>query len=67
MPDDLRLQIEPIHQAVAAMGWLILMVEGAEADDDNRHPRGRSNPAECKRLFPTGDKDPRSWSMPTSP
>ncbi|MYN07293.1 DNA polymerase I [Pseudoduganella aquatica] len=33
MPDDLRLQIEPIHEAVRAMGWPILMVEGVEADD----------------------------------
>ena len=33
MPDDLRLQIEPIHEAVKHMGWPILMVEGVEADD----------------------------------
>ncbi|WP_076592480.1 DNA polymerase I [Herminiimonas arsenitoxidans] len=33
MPDDLVKQIEPIHEAVRAMGWPILMVEGIEADD----------------------------------
>src|SRR5450830_1531211 len=33
MPDDLRLQVEPIHEVVKAMGWPILMVEGVEADD----------------------------------
>ena len=33
MPADLSLQIEPIHEAVRAMGWPILMVEGVEADD----------------------------------
>jgi DNA polymerase-1 len=33
MPEDLSLQIEPIHEAVRAMGWPILMVEGIEADD----------------------------------
>src|SRR5438034_2832111 len=33
MPDDLRLQIEPIHEAVRIMGWPILMVDGVEADD----------------------------------
>ncbi|MEO6353900.1 MAG: DNA polymerase I [Burkholderiaceae bacterium] len=33
MPDDLARQIEPIHQAVRAMGWPILMIEGIEADD----------------------------------
>jgi DNA polymerase-1 len=33
MPDDLRQQIEPINEAVRAMGWPILTVEGVEADD----------------------------------
>jgi DNA polymerase-1 len=33
MPEDLARQIEPIHEAVRAMGWPILMVEGIEADD----------------------------------
>ena len=33
MPADLSLQIEPIHEAVKAMGWPILMVEGVEADE----------------------------------
>lgn len=33
MPEDLVRQIEPIHEAVRAMGWPILMIEGIEADD----------------------------------
>jgi DNA polymerase I len=33
MPDDLRLQIEPIHEVVKLMGWPILEVPGIEADD----------------------------------
>ena len=33
MPEDLAKQIEPIHEAVRALGWPILMVEGIEADD----------------------------------
>jgi len=33
MPEDLALQVEPIHEAVRYMGWPILMVEGVEADD----------------------------------
>ncbi|MBI5431069.1 MAG: DNA polymerase I [Nitrosomonadales bacterium] len=33
MPDDLRAQIEPLHRAIAASGWNILMVDGVEADD----------------------------------
>src|SRR5450759_3974564 len=33
MPDDLRLQIEPIHEVVRLMGWKVLAVPGVEADD----------------------------------
>src|SRR5690554_2696193 len=33
MPDDLRPQVEPIHQIVQAMGLQLLVVEGVEADD----------------------------------
>jgi DNA polymerase I len=33
MPDDLRTQIEPIHQMVRLLGWTVLDVPGVEADD----------------------------------
>jgi DNA polymerase-1 len=33
MPDDLRSQIEPIHELVRLMGWTVLDVPGVEADD----------------------------------
>ncbi len=33
MPDDLRAQIEPIHEVVHLMGWKVLAVPGVEADD----------------------------------
>jgi DNA polymerase I len=33
MPDDLRAQIEPMHAAIRAAGWPLLMVDGVEADD----------------------------------
>ncbi len=33
MPDDLRSQIEPIHEVVRLMGWQVLDVPGVEADD----------------------------------
>jgi DNA polymerase I len=33
MPDDLRSQIEPIHEVVRLMGWNVLAVPGVEADD----------------------------------
>ncbi|MFT4194915.1 DNA polymerase I, partial [Ottowia sp.] len=33
MPEDLRSQIEPIHEAVRLLGWTVLCVPGVEADD----------------------------------
>ena len=33
MPEDLASQIEPLKQAVAALGWPVLTVPGVEADD----------------------------------
>jgi DNA polymerase-1 len=33
MPDDLRSQIEPVHEVVRLMGWKVLDVPGVEADD----------------------------------
>lgn len=33
MPDDLRSQVEPIHQVVRMLGWPVLCVSGVEADD----------------------------------
>lgn len=33
MPDELRSQIEPIHDAIRAMGIPLLRVDGVEADD----------------------------------
>ncbi|MEO5660764.1 MAG: DNA polymerase I, partial [Polaromonas sp.] len=33
MPDDLRSQVEPIHEVVQLLGWKVLAVPGVEADD----------------------------------
>ena len=33
MPEDLRRQIEPIHEAVRLLGWTVLSVPEVEADD----------------------------------
>jgi DNA polymerase-1 len=57
MPDDLRLQIEPIHQAVKAMGWPILMVEGVEADDVIGTLAVQAAQAGMDVVVSTGDKD----------
>ncbi|MES2077298.1 MAG: DNA polymerase I [Pseudomonadota bacterium] len=57
MPDDLRLQIEPIHLAVKAMGWPILMVEGVEADDVIGTLAVQAALADMDVVVSTGDKD----------
>ena len=33
MPDDLAAQIAPLKEAIAALGWPLLEIEGVEADD----------------------------------
>jgi DNA polymerase-1 len=57
MPDDLRLQIEPIHEAVKAMGWPILMVDGVEADDVIGTLSVEAYKAGMNVVVSTGDKD----------
>jgi DNA polymerase-1 len=57
MPDDLRLQIEPIHEAVRHMGWPILMVEGVEADDVIGTLSVQASALGMNTVVSTGDKD----------
>ncbi|MDR2365278.1 MAG: DNA polymerase I [Zoogloeaceae bacterium] len=57
MPADLAVQIEPIHAAVRAMGWPLLSVEGAEADDVIGTLARAANEASMETLIVTGDKD----------
>jgi DNA polymerase-1 len=57
MPDDLRLQIEPIHEAVRHMGWPILMVDGVEADDVIGTLSVQATAMGLNTVVSTGDKD----------
>ncbi len=57
MPEDLVLQIEPIHAIVAALGWPILTVEGIEADDVIGTLARRASERQLKTIVSTGDKD----------
>jgi DNA polymerase I len=57
MPDDLRKQIEPIHEAVRYMGWPILMVEGVEADDVIGTLAVQARAKGMDTIVSTGDKD----------
>jgi DNA polymerase-1 len=47
MPDDLRAQIEPLHEAVQAEGWPLLIDRGrgGRRRDRHAHPPGRRAPA----------------------
>nr|WP_314629012.1 DNA polymerase I [uncultured Noviherbaspirillum sp.] len=57
MPEDLGRQIEPIHEAVRAMGWPILMIEGIEADDVIGTLAVDAVKHDMKVVVSTGDKD----------
>ncbi len=57
MPTDLALQIEPIHQAVRALGWPLLMIEGVEADDVIGTLAHAAEARGMKVVISTGDKD----------
>ncbi|MGZ5818763.1 MAG: DNA polymerase I, partial [Burkholderiaceae bacterium] len=57
MPEDLVKQIEPIHQAVRAMGWPILMVDGVEADDVIGTLAVQAVTHGMDTVISTGDKD----------
>lgn len=57
MPDDLRLQIEPIHRIVRAMGLPLLMIEGVEADDVIGTLAHQATQQQVDVVVSTGDKD----------
>ena len=57
MPDDLRVQIEPLHDCVKALGFPFLCVEGVEADDVIGTLAYSSTLAESPVVISTGDKD----------
>ncbi|MEK7712077.1 MAG: 5'-3' exonuclease H3TH domain-containing protein, partial [Pseudomonadota bacterium] len=57
MPDDLRSQIEQIHEIVRAMGLPLLMIEGVEADDVIGTLARQAAAEGRDALISTGDKD----------
>ncbi|MBK7846850.1 MAG: DNA polymerase I [Zoogloea sp.] len=57
MPDDLRAQIAPLHEAVKAEGWPLLMEEGVEADDVIGTLTRQAVEAGWEVVISTGDKD----------
>ena len=57
MPDDLASQIEPLVEAVAALGWPVLSVAGVEADDVIATLAEAARARGWRCVISTGDKD----------
>jgi len=57
MPDDLSAQIEPLKEAVEALGWRVLTVDGVEADDVIATLAERAKRHGWRCIISTGDKD----------
>lgn len=57
MPDDLRVQIEPIHDFVRAMGLPLLIIPGVEADDVIGTLAVQACEQGLHTVISTGDKD----------
>ena len=57
MPDDLREQIEPLHELIKARGLPLICVEGVEADDIIGTMSREATEQGYRVLISTGDKD----------
>ncbi|MCP5277865.1 MAG: DNA polymerase I [Thiobacillus sp.] len=57
MPEDLAAQIAPLHEAIRALGWPLLMIQGVEADDVIGTLTHQAEAAGMKAVVSTGDKD----------
>lgn len=57
MPDDLRPQIEPLFEAIKAMGWPLIVEEGVEADDVIGALAKQAEREGVQTVISTGDKD----------
>ncbi|WP_367987637.1 DNA polymerase I [Vibrio sp. NTOU-M3] len=57
MPDDLRCQIEPLHNVIRAMGLPLISIAGVEADDVIGTLAHQASQAGIPVLISTGDKD----------
>ena len=57
MPDDLREQIEPLHDIIRAQGFPLISIEGVEADDVIGTLSVEATHLGYQVLISTGDKD----------
>ncbi|HEY8084872.1 MAG TPA: 5'-3' exonuclease H3TH domain-containing protein, partial [Methylophilaceae bacterium] len=57
MPDDLRVQIEPLLETIKAMGWPLIVEDGVEADDVIGALAKQAEREGMRVIISTGDKD----------
>jgi len=57
MPDDLGAQIAPLKEAIAALGWPLVEIEGVEADDVIGTLARQAAERGIDTIVSTGDKD----------
>ena len=57
MPDDLGAQVEPLREAIEALGWPVLTIDGVEADDVIATLVELAKRRGWRSIISTGDKD----------
>ena len=57
MPEELAMQIEPLKEAISAMGWPMMIKDSVEADDVIGTLSKKANANKIKVIISTGDKD----------
>ena len=57
MPEDLAVQIEPLHEMIKALGYPLVQVSGVEADDVIGTLARKAEEAGIDVVISTGDKD----------
>ncbi len=57
MPEELAQQIEPLYEAIRALGWPLLIVPGVEADDVIGTLAHEASRRGINTVISTGDKD----------
>ena len=57
MPEDLAVQVAPLKEAIATLGWPLLEIEGVEADDVIGTLARRAEREGLRVVIASGDKD----------
>tara|TARA_R110002110_G_scaffold65206_4_gene180042 strand:- start:123925 stop:126609 length:2685 start_codon:yes stop_codon:yes gene_type:complete len=57
MPEELAVQIQPLHNIIRALGFPLIMIEGVEADDVIGTLAVEASKQNMQVLISTGDKD----------